>query len=362
MMNIIKQAEEYIFKKLGKTIKLPIYSPDATRGYVRGLTSGDLANCNVESIVVNTFHLIDFPGGDILKKAGGIKGYYNWPGLVISDSGGFQMLSMIYQDSGFGTISNSGIVIKRKVGKRIDNFKFTPQKCIEMQFKLGSDIIYCIDDCPRDANNREDVKNSVDRTIKWAKLCKETFDRLVEQTGRKALLFAVIQGGSFKNERVRCADGLKEIGFDGYGFGGWPLDKDNNLDTEIFGLTAELMENGKPKFALGVGNPQAIVEGYKMGYNMFDCVLPTRDGRHGKLFMMRDDLDNNNVLLTSNVANQIYIRDEMFTRNFEEMVDGFSFAFVNHLFRRSEPLGMRLASMYNLKQYMKLINILREIA
>jgi len=99
-MNKIKVAEKYIYDKLGKTVKLPIYSPDATRGYVRGLTSADLAYCGVESIVVNTFHLIDFPGGDILKRVGGIQGYYNWPGLVISDSGGFQMLSMIYQDSG----------------------------------------------------------------------------------------------------------------------------------------------------------------------------------------------------------------------------------------------------------------------
>src|SRR5579872_488618 len=210
----------------GKEIAFPVFFPDATRGVIRSIDTKDLTDAGIQGIIVNTYHLMSQPGASVLKDLAGIKGFMRWDGIVISDSGGFQLLSMIYQNSSFATISDNGVTFLRGSKEYKNKYQFTPEKCIQMQFSIGSDILICLDDCPPLQATGEDNRQSVDRTIRWAMQCKEEYSRQIEQRNLseadRPLLFGVIQGGNDKDERKRCAEALIKIGFDGFGFGGWP--------------------------------------------------------------------------------------------------------------------------------------------
>jgi len=337
MKELIVEQKEY---------QWPIFCPDATRGVIRGLDSADLHLSGVEGVVVNAWHLFTEPGISVIKQAGGIKKFMNWDGLVISDSGGFQLLSLIYRDGSLGKINEKGIEFKKSVGGKKKKYFFSPEKSIQIQFDLGADIMVCLDDCPREGATRADVELSVDRTIEWAKRCRQEFDRQVKNrklTDRPKLI-GVIQGGDFEDMRKKCAEQLKEIGFDGFGFGGWPL-KNGNLDREMLRYVADLMPNDKIKYALGVGKPAEIMECVEMGYVLFDCVLPTRDGRHGRVYSIEGkELD---------LRQEKYVRDQ---RPIDDqcqcnVCQNYSRSYLHHLFMINDTLAGRLATMHNLYAY-----------
>jgi len=356
----------------GKTVKFPIYFPDATRAVVRSLDASDLEQAQVEGMVINTYHLMTQPGTSVLKEFGGTAKFMGWKGLIASDSGGFQLLSMIYRNKALGKITQNGVVFHiDSQGKKAKNI-FTPEKSIEVQFGLGADIMICLDDCPAADATVEQVELSVQRTVYWAKRCKDEFTRQLKQrkfiATKRPILLAVVQGGHSKTLREKCAKELMEIGFDGYGFGGWPLDSDGNMDYEIMKVVVNAIPDKQPKFALGVGNPWAIVEGFKMGYHIFDCVLPTRDARHQRLYVFGKDPDKADILNDKSLHQFLYISRERYVRDngpISEFCDCYtcknhSLGYLRHLFMIEDSLAWRLATIHNLRTYTKLIEVLRK--
>jgi queuine tRNA-ribosyltransferase len=354
----------------GKRYRLPIYLPDATRGFVKGLDSNDLKVAKVRGVVVNTFHLMNELGGKTLEDVGGIKKYMNWEGLVASDSGGFQIMSLVHQKKIESKLTDEGVEFFWSSKKKNNKFILTPEKSIQIQFQIGSDIVICLDDFSPVTSNLEKKKESVRRTIKWAKQCKIEFQRQIEERElddkNRPLLFAVIQGGDIPDLRKKCAEELFKISFDGYGFGGWPFDQKGELNWPILDLTASLMPNDSPKFALGVGNPDAIIECYKMGYQIFDCVLPTRDGRHGRIYNFKKNPKDINIDKDTKIVEFVYITRKKYRKDKEPLSEwcdcytckNYSKGYVSHLFSLNDSLAGRLASIHNLRVYARLNEIL----
>lgn len=353
-----------------KNLSLPIYFPDATRGVIRSLDSQDLQNSKVEGVVVNSFHLMSKPGQSVLKSLGGAKNFMNWNGLVVSDSGGFQLLSLVYENNSFGKIDDNGITFYRDSKGQKSRHILTPEKSIQIQFNIGADIMICLDDCPSAKATYEDHKKSVERTIKWAGRSIDEYRKQIlnKRLSNSPLLFAVIHGGESKELREKCASELIKIGFNGYCFGGWPIKSSGELNYDILSYTASLMPDNLPKFALGVGNPKAIVDCVKMGYNMFDCVLPTRDARHKRLYVFIKDPEKIDIFNEEKITDFLYISDEKYVRDprpISQYCDchtcsNYSRGYLNHLFEIEDPLSWRLATIHNLRTYTKLIEILRK--
>lgn len=352
-------------------IKLPTFFPDATRGVIKSIDSLDLTLSGIEGIIVNTYHLYNTPGIDILKKAGGIKNFMNFNGTVISDSGGFQILSLVYQNPKLGKIEDGGVTFFQisKGGDKKTVF-MSPENCIDIQFDIGSDILITLDDCPpRWKESKKDIKSHINRTIMWAKRCKDEYLKQVKlrKLKNKPLLFAVIQGGEYKDLRKYCAEQLIKIGFDGYCFGGWPMKENGEFNIDILSYTAKLMPQDSFKYALGVGDPASIIQCTKSGYNIFDCVLPTRDARHKRLYIFKKDPDNINILNESDLFEFILINKEKYKDDFSPISNfcdcitckNYSKAYLHHLFSIEDTLAYRLATIHNLRVYSKTIELIR---
>ena len=351
-------------------LKFPVFLPDGTRGIVRSVDSADLEACGIEAIVVNTLHLTTKPGLSTVNGAGGIHGFMNFKRPVISDSGGFQVYSLI-------TGSKAGTIHKDGFTYRLENEKeksiLTPEKCIQYQFKIGADIIYCLDYCTHPSAPDEVQEESVDLTIKWAKRCKKEYENQLKirkiKDDERPLIFGVVQGGNSKELRKKCAEGLLEIGFDGYGFGGWPIDDEGKL-LDMVGFVAELIGPVYPKHALGIGKPENLVRAYLAGYEIFDCVIPTRDARHKRLYTFRDygSLKTRDAI-SGDIYKYIYMQDEIHIKDFGPIEPGcdchtcrnHSRSYLHHLFRINDTLANRLATIHNLRFYTRLIDKLREI-
>jgi queuine tRNA-ribosyltransferase len=343
----------------GKAVEFPVFFPDATKGIVRACDSKDLKDSKVEGIIVNTYHLLKNPGIKILKKYDGIKNFSKWDGFVISDSGGFQLLSMVSKDKSLGEITEDGILFRDEK----EEILFTPEKCIQTQFAINSDIMICLDYCPPEIPTAIEMEKSVEITVKWAQRCKEEYNRIIKENNipdsERPLLFGVIQGGNDKKLRYKCAEELKKIGFDGYGFGGWPLDSKGKLDDDILQYTCSLMPDNLPKYALGVGSYEGILKGVTWGYDIFDCILPTRDARNGRIY---------NLKLEKGSFDYLYITDDKYLYD-ETPLDSdcdcytcqnYTRSFVSYLFRNNDRLASRLATIHNLRTYTRLFEILKQ--
>lgn len=355
----------------GNVLPFPTFFPDATRGVIKTLDAEDLLGAKVEGVIVNTYHLMSQPGEKFLKKIGGIKKFMGWPGFVISDSGGFQLLSMIYKNKELGRVSDEGVYFKvGTLGGRRD-YRFSPERCIEVQFNIGSDIIVCLDDCPAIKASRAEIEISVRRTLAWAKRCKKRYSELWGKNGlgrdERPKLMAIVQGGKYRDLREECAEGLVAMGFDLYGFGGWPLGGDGRVDLEMLGQTAKLLPSDLPKYALGVGDPEGMVDCARLGYSIFDCVLPTRDARHQGIYVLDGDLKRSNPL-KGRIYGRIQIGGSRYARDsrpISEVCDcltcrRYSRAYLRHLFKVGDSVAGRLATIHNLRTYTRLVEKLRE--
>src|SRR5947209_6366575 len=216
-------------------VSMPVFMPDATLGVVRAVDATDLLNCEIQALVMNTFHLMQRPGSSTIQALGGLHKMSAWPRPIVTDSGGFQAYSLIQQNPKFGSMSDDGITFKPEGSER--KFHLTPEKTIQLQFSYGTDVVICLDECMHVDASYELQELSVRRTIDWAKRCKKEFLHLLKQKHlseeQSPLLFAVIKGAGSRELRKRCATELLEIGFDGFGFGGWPLDSQGHLLTDI---------------------------------------------------------------------------------------------------------------------------------
>jgi queuine tRNA-ribosyltransferase len=354
----------------GKTYKLPIFLPDATRCLVKTIDSQDIKNSGIEGIVVNTYHLLTYPGISVLDKFGGVKNFMNFDGLVVTDSGGWQIFSLIHRDKKAGSITDRGVTFSVGGGKKE---LFTPEKVIQTQFKINSDIMICLDDFTDPVATEKEVGVSVGRTILWAKRCKDEYNKIVKakklNDKTRPLLFAVIQGASSKKMRERCAKGLVEIGFDGYGFGGYLVNKETGeLDLEMMDYLASLIPEDSVRFALGTGKPKDIAACAEMGWHIFDCTLPTRDARHKRLYVFNKEPKNLKDLKNPKTHGYMYVKRRVFSRDQKPVskfcdcytCKNYSRAYLNHLFNLGDPLAHRLATIHNLRVYSKLTDLLRK--
>ena len=345
------------------TITFPAFFPDATRGVVRTVDTKDLENADVAGLVVNTYHLFNHDMADRLEHNGGVHALMGWNKPIISDSGGYQVLSLARKDPRFGKVREDDVVFRDEKGKRV---VLTPEKSIHIQIQLGSDIVICLDDCTSPDEPYEVQEKAVERTVRWAARCREAFNELTKDRENPPYLFCVTQGGHYKELRKLCAEGLLAIGFDGYGYGGFPVNKDKELLSEVIKYTAELLPDDKPKYAMGLGTPRHLVDCFNLGYDLFDCVIPTRDGRHGRLFIYKDTIDELDIL-KDDFYEHFYIKREHRLDDhgpISSVCDcytctHFTRRYLAHLFRIGDSLAMRLATIHNLRFYSMLMEKLK---
>lgn len=335
-------------------LHLPVFLPDATRGVVRGVDSHDLSSAGVSALVMNTYHLMQNPGSSTIKALGGLHRMTNWKGPILTDSGGFQVYSLIRQNPKHGRLTDKGAIFQPDGMTR--RFNLTPEKSIQLQSGYGADILVCLDDCTHVEDPLTEQEHSVERTVHWAQRCKREFETLVRQKGltedERPLLFAVVQGGGNLDLRRHCAEELLAIGFDGYGYGGWPLDADGNLLNDIFAFTRELIPREYPMHALGVGHPANVVACHRLGYQIYDSALPTRDARNGRLYVFMDD-----HLVGEDWFSYLYIHDKKHIKTdlpVSETCDcytcqHYSIGYLHHLFKIKDTLAQRLATIHNLR-------------
>ncbi len=355
----------------GQTINLPDFYPDATKGVIRACSSEDIAQAGINGLIVNTYHLLTQPGPTVLAHAGGIKKYMNWNGTIISDSGGWQIFSLIQRNSGMGSVTKDGVsfIKESKSGKH--KYKITPEKCIQIQFDIGSDIMICLDHFTPQNPTKDELDKSVKQTVEWAGRCKEEFDSLCRQNklndNTRPLLFCVLQGGRDKKTVEKCAEGLRQWNFDGWGLGGWLFDENKNLDLDVCRHYYSCMESSKPKYALGVGDPQAIVDCCKIGFDVFDCVLPTRDARHRRIYTFIKSPEEIEFVSEKGWYTCYQINREKYAMDYSPLSEhcdcyackNYSRAYLRHLFEVEDTLAYRLATIHNLRMYAMLIEKLR---
>lgn len=344
-------------------LRLPAFLPDGTRAVVRGLDATDVAACGIEAMMVNALHLSTNPGTSTVAALGGVHRFMGWDGIVASDSGGFQAWSLAHANAKLGSVTDKGFVYRHE--KKGAKHLLTPEKCIRHQLELGTDILFCLDQCTHPDESADIQEASVTRTLNWARRCREAFTDRVGEPGsdvsERPLLFAVVQGGNDPDLRKRCADQLAEMGFDGFGFGGWPVAEDGRL-TDMVSHVAELLPADAPKHALGIGKPDNIVAAWRAGYQMFDCAIPTRDARRRRLYVTSKY--EVNTLEKNDNSSFLYIEDERHARD-NSPIDpalgdtGPSRAYLHHLFKIKDSSAERLATKHNLQFYARLIERLR---
>jgi len=351
-------------------IALPAFLPDATLAVVRGVDAADLESVGVEALVMSVFHLMQKPGSSTIAALGGLHSMAGWERPIVTDSGGFQAYSMIRQNAKFGSLGDNGIRFKPEGSNR--DFLLTPEKSIQLQLSYGADIVICLDDCTHVQDSSVEQHLSVERTIRWAKRCKEEFLRQIQQPKRRAerarpLLFGVVQGGGDVSLRLQCAQSLLEIGFDGYGYGGWPLDAEGNLVREMLALCRDIIPAEYPMHALGIGHPESIVECARMGYATFDSALPTRDARSGRLYRFATDPSDAGHDFRDKWFRTLYIDDDKHFKVNAPISPGcdcltcrrYSVGYLRHLHKCGDTLFVRLATLHNLRFMMQLMTLLR---
>lgn len=350
------------------TLGVPTFMPDATRAGVRAVTSEDLRGVGIGAVVVNTFHLLRRPGIKLIQQHGGIHRFMDWDGPILSDSGGFQVWSLIRQDPAYGVIRANEVIFREPTTG--EKWTLTPERVIQLQFQLGSDVIVCLDDPTAAEDPDAEQELSVERTVGWARRSRAEYDRLAGQLRAGQApprIFAVVQGGAHERLRRECAAALTAIGFDGYGFGGWPLDAEGSLLSDPLRWVAEALPAEVPKHALGIGRPDHVVTARGLGYSIFDCALPTRDARHGRLYAFLPGGAASARQPGKRFYEAIRIMDQPYRSDRAPIEDGcdclacsrHSRAYLHHLFKVGDVSAERLATIHNLRFYARLVYALR---
>ena len=322
-------------------IQTPVFMPVGTQATVKSMTPEELKEVGAQIILSNTYHLYLRPGHELVKEAGGLHKFMNWDRPILTDCGGFQVFSL----SDLRTISEDGVEFR----SHLDGSKhfFSPEKVMEIEEALGADIIMSFDECVKYPETYEYTKNSMERTTRWAKRCKEAH----KNTDKQAL-FGIIQGGFYEDLREKSAKDLIELDFPGYAIGGISVGEPKEEFLKMLYFTAPLMPENKPRYLMGVGTPDYLIEAAIAGIDMCDCVLPTRIARNGTAMTW-----NGKVV----VRNATYERD---WRPIDPECDcyacrNYTRAYVRHLIKANEILGVRLLSIHNIYFLTKLMERVR---
>jgi len=321
-------------------VQTPVFMPVGTQATVKALTPEDLYEIGVEMILSNTYHLYLRPGEEVIKKAGGLHAFMNWKRGIITDSGGFQVFSL----SKLRQINDEGICFNSHIdGSR--HF-LTPEKVIKIEEELGADIAMCFDECVSYPCSYEEAQKAVIRTTAWAKRCKEAHKRADQ------VLFGIVQGNVFLDLRRRSAGEIVSLDFPGYAIGGLSVGEPKENMYQVLELLNELLPEDKPRYLMGVGAPEDLLEAVKRGVDMFDCVLPTRLARHGTAYTRKGRLTVRNAGFADDFLPVDPDCDCYVCRNYSR-------AYIRHLIKAEEILAHRLLSYHNVYFLTKLMEQIR---
>ncbi len=320
-------------------IQTPAFMPVGTNGTVKGMTVEDLESTNSEIILGNTFHLMLRPGDKTIRDLGGLHKFSNWKRPILTDSGGFQVWSL----GDLTKISEEGVNFSSPYdGKKIF---MTPEDSIQIQQNLGSDIVMAFDECTDYPASYEEAKKSMRLSMRWAKRCKEAHNS-------NSALFGIVQGGMYKDLREESLNQLTDVGFDGIALGGLSVGESKEEKTKILEFMSDKLPEDRPRYLMGVGTPEDIVEAVRYGIDMFDCVLPSRNARNGQLFTSKGVINIRNA----EYKNSDKPIDPMCTC---KVCKNYSKAYLNHLNRTNEMLGAMLSTYHNIYYYQTLMKEIR---
>ncbi len=326
----------------------PIFMPVGTQGAIKAVEHRELDEIGTQIILGNTYHLYLRPGTEILEKFGGLHKFINWSKPILTDSGGFQ----IYSLSELRKIREDGVEFKSHIDGSLHFF--SPEKVLGIQRSIGSDIMMVLDECVGYPAEYEYVKKSVELTTRWARRAYDHFQSTNPIYDHKQFLFGIVQGSIFKDLRKISAEDLTQIGFDGFAIGGLAVGESTEEMYEITDFTTDLLPEDKPRYLMGVGRPENLLEAIERGVDMFDCVMPTRNGRNAYLFTSKGVLSIKNSQFKDDPSPVDDECDCYTCKNFTR-------AYLRHLFVAKEILALQLASIHNLRFYLNLISEARKM-
>lgn len=361
-------ARRGVLKTAHGEIQTPFFMPIATKGAVKTLSSLDMKDLGAQILLSNTYHLLLRPGMDDMKKLGGLHEFMKWDGPMLTDSGGYQVFSL----SKLNDITEDGVSFQSHLDGR--KVHLTPEGSMAMQQAIGADMIMQFDDVAAADSTKDRFEEAMERSLRWAERCKDSYDE-------NQLLFGIVQGGTHEDLRLKSLEGLVDIGFDGYAIGGLSVGEPRPAAFRISKMVAEKLPEDKPRYFMGGGMPEEIVYYVSVGIDMFDCVLPSRNARHGTIFLWKGDPEKcveealkraeegkTDVMIKDALYDQIQIGKQDWQYD-DGPIDEFSSckesrfytkAYLRHLFKTNEMLGMRLATMQNIAFYMQLMDGLRK--
>jgi queuine tRNA-ribosyltransferase len=322
------------------TVLTPVFMPVGSQATVRTLTPEDIKETGFDMVLANTYHLYLRPGIDVIEKLGGLHRFMAWDGAILTDSGGYQVFSL----APFCKISDEGVTFRSHIDGN-EHF-LTPELAVQYQEALGADIIMTLDECSAYGDSQEKIQKAMERTHRWAERCLQAHKR------KDQALYAIVQGGMFPELRRQSVENLKNLDFPSYAIGGLSVGEPKDITFALVEQTASLLPENKPRYLMGVGAPEDIVECVARGIDIFDCALPTRIARNGALFTRKGRI---------NIRRVAY-------RKMDRPLDPdcdcytcrtFSAAYLSHLFRSEELLALRLATLHNLRFISKLISDMR---
>lgn len=341
------KARTGVIKTEHSVIETPVFMPVGTTGAVKALEHRELDEFDTRIILGNTYHLFLRPGMEVMENAGGLHRFMNWSKSILTDSGGFQIFSLAKLKKTF----EEGVEFASHLNG--DKFFFTPEKVIDIQRTIGSDIMMPLDECLPHSADPVTAKKSVDLTTRWEKRCFEHFKNTKGNYNFEQRLFSINQGGTNHELRKRSINELVQIGFDGHAIGGLAVGEENSLMYDTTDFCTDHLPIDKPRYLMGVGTPVDLLESVERGIDMFDCVMPTRNARHGRLFTTYGEI---------NIKSAKYKDD--FNSPDEECLTytsgNFTLAYLRHLFNSNEILGIQLATIHNVGFYLKLMKDIRQ--
>lgn len=351
----IKKQSKISLARLGQlktnhgVIETPFFMPIGTKASVKSLDSQDIKNLGAQIVLSNTYHLYLQPGLKILRKFKGLHNFMNWNGPILTDSGGYQVFSL----GKMRTIKNNGV----EFCSFLDGLKhlFTPEKVQEIQDIIGSDIKMVLDVCSPYPCSKKQANQDMALTHLWA----ERALKYHKKSKSNQMLFGIVQGSTFKDLRLKSVKFLSKLNFGGLAIGGLAVGESNEKLYQVLDWIMPEMQINKPRYLMGVGKPENIVQTVKQGVDMFDCVIPTREARHGRLYLFKNNnLNSKNFYEIINIINSKY-KNSTKSINDTNLKD-YSLGYLHHLFKAEEPLAIRLATLNNLDFYLGLMKIIRE--
>lgn len=376
-----KSLRKGVIHTLHGDLYSPFFMPVATKGSIRGIAPHEmLTQVQSQILLMNTYHLYLRPGYDKVHKLGGLHTFSTWPKPILTDSGGYQVFSL----SKIRKLTEEGAEFR----SHIDGSKhmLTPEESIRTQYYLGSDIIMVLDECPPGGSSRDYIKTSLELTTRWARRCREELDRLCEADGReegnRPLLFGIVQGGIYEDLRKESLAQLQEIGFDGYAIGGVSVGESRADVLKVIQWIAPLLPKDKPRYLMGLGKPEEIAYSVLLGVDMFDCVIPTREARHGTVYVWKSEDKEGAVHRYLDALQETSKEAKLPAESFFDIVriqnekheydmtpidqyagwegsDQYGKAYIRHLFQVKEHVALEYLSRHNLHFYLEMMRHIR---